>query len=587
VLESLEIRDTSPLPGWPYEWVVATARLAAAPDAPENERVTDLSLAPRDPDGLVRFDADVRLLRPTTGGNRRVVVVVPNRGMTGGVPFSLDGQLQMQPASIPDPGDGFLLEQGWTLAWCGWQWDVARDEGYLGVSAPLADVEPGWLRIEFRLDAAQADHPLSDSSPFFRFTEYPTVDLDDPDAVLTVRETPLGERRVVPRDHWRFSDAVTVELDGAFLPFRWYELGYRSDYAPVAGVGLLATRDVGAHLRQSHDHALAYGVSQSGRFLRQFLFDGMNVDEHGRRVFDGVFAHIASARRGEFNCRYAQPGLTHPLNPGYGPPYDTAHLLERQRSLGGAPKLFLTNSAWEYWRGDGALVHQDATTGSDLPDDPDARNYLIAGTDHMGAYAIKEFMPVANPSHLLDASTVLRALFVRLDRWACDGQPPPPSQVPRRADGTAVERSAVLDSFHGVAKPDLDALPWTPMIDPATPAWPWSLGDPQVALVSAVDATGNELAGIRLPAVAVPAAAFTGWNPRVLQRDLPNVLYEFVGSLLPLQSNAPPSDRAAYESEVRAAAHTLAGAGFLLDRDIERTVRDALGVFDAAHRDHS
>jgi len=513
--------------------------------------------------------------------------VVPNRGMTGGVPFSLDSQMQMEPATIPDPGDGFLLDQGWTVAWCGWQWDVARDEGYLGVTAPLATVAPGWLRVEFRLDAAQPDHPLSDSSPFFRFTEYPTADLDDPDAVLTVRETPLGRRRVVPRDRWRFSDAVTVAHDGGFLPFRWYELGYRSAYAPVAGVGLLATRDVASHLRRSHDHALAYGVSQSGRFLRQFLFDGLNVDERGSRVFDGVFSHIASARRGEFNCRYAQPGLTHPLTPGYGPPYDTAQLLERQRSRGGVPKLFLTNSAWEYWRGDGALVHQDATTGSDLPDDPDARSYLIAGTDHMGAYAIKQFMPVANPSHLLDASTVLRALFARLDQWAGDGTPPPPSQVPRRVDGTAVERSTVLDAFDDVAKPDIDALPSTPMIDPASPTWPWSLGDRQVALVSAVDATGNEIAGIRLPAVAVPAAAFTGWNPRVPQVDLPNVLYEFVGSLLPLQSGAPPSDRAAYETAVRAAALALADSGFLLDRDIERTVDEALHVFDAVQRDDS
>ena len=361
-----------------------------------------------------------------------------------------------------------------------------------------------------------------------------------------------------------------------FAPFLWYELIYRSAYAPVAGVGLLAMRDVGAHLRQTHDHTLAFGVSQSGRFLRQFLFDGLNVDEEGRRVFDGVFAHIASARRGEFNQRYAQPSLTHPLTSGYGPPYDTSALLQKQRALGGAPKLFLTNSAWEYWRGDGALVHQDPVTGADLPDDPDARTYLIAGTDHIGAQPMKALMPTANPTHLLDGSTVLRALFVCLEEWVCDGELPPPSQVPRLVDGTAVTRAAVLRKFHGVAKPDVDALPWTPMIDPDSSSWPLELGEPQVALVSDIDVTGNELAGIRLPAVAVPAAAYTGWNPREAREGLPNVLYEFVGSRLPLQSPPEVRDRETLESECRAAAQRLVNARFLLAGDVERVVNDAM-----------
>ena len=531
MLESLEVLESTALDGYAYEWVVATAHLAAEPESPTNANIVDLDKTQRDPDGLVRFEADVRLVRPTVKGNGRLLVVVPNRGMTGGVPFSLDGDPALSMVRIPDPGDGFLLHRGWTIAWCGWQWDVMRDEGYLGVSAPLAGVEPGWMRVEFRLDAAAPDHPLSDSSPFFRFTDSPTFDVDDPHAVLTARTTPMGEAHVVPRSSWRFSDTEHVVLEGGFQPFVWYELVYRSTYAPVAGVGLLATRDVAAHLRQSYDHALAYGVSQSGRFLRQFLFEGLNLDEDGRQVFDGIFAHVASARRGEFNRRYAQPSLTHPLGPDYGPPYDTSGLLQTQRSFGGVPKLFLTNSAWEYWRGDGALVHQDAETGADLPEDPDARAYLISGTDHMGALSLKELMPTANPTHILDASTILRALFIRLERWSCDDEAPPPSQVPRIDDGTAVGRETVLTKFHGVAKPDLETLPWTPAIDPASTTWPLDLGTARIALVSDVDASGNEVAGIRLPAVAVPAAAYTGWNPRLPQPDLPDVLYEFVGSV--------------------------------------------------------
>jgi len=580
VLERFEVHDTTPLEGSRHEWVVATAHLAVDPASLANSRIADLDVAPRDDDGLLRFDADVRILRPRATGNGRVLVVVPNRGMTGGVPFSLDADPMRAALGVPDPGDRFLLDRGWTIAWCGWQWDVNREQGLLGVTAPLADVEPGWMRVEFRLDAAQADHPLSDSSPFFQFTDYPTADVDDPEAVLTVRSTPIGESVVIPRTDWRFTDTRHVEVDGGFEPFLWYELVYRSAYAPVAGVGLLALRDVGAHLRETHEHALAFGVSQSGRFLRQFLFDGLNVDEHGGQVFDGVFAHIASARRGEFNERYAQPSLTHPLTPSYGPPYDTAGLLETQRSVGGVPRLLLTNSAWEYWRGDGALVHQDAATGADLPDDPDARAYLIAGTDHIGAQPIKEFMPTANPSHVLDAATVMRALFVRLERWACDGEPPPPSRVPRRSDGTAVERDEVLKKFHGVATPDVGTLPWTPMIDPESTQWPLALGERQVALVSDVDSSGNEVAGIRLPAVSVPVAAYTGWNPRVAQPGLPDVLYEFVGSRLPLQSGETGPDRETGRAQVRAVARALVDDGFLLEEDLERVVGDTVHLFD-------
>lgn len=558
-VRSLEL-TAAPYAGWPgYEWATGTATFTWDPGQPANERIVDLDLVP----GTPGAEADVRLLRPVDGGNGKLLFVVANRGFLGGVPFSLDAPMAFGPTEDLHPGDGYLLEQGWTIAWCGWQWDVLRGPGVVGLSAPLADVEPGWMRIEFRPDQAQDDHPLSDSSVLFRFADYPAA---GDEGELTVRTAPLGEKHVVARDRWRFSDDRTVALDGGFQPFHWYELVYRSAIAPVVGCGLLAVRDLVAHLRPAYDHAFAYGVSQSGRYLRQFLFDGMNVDEDGRQVFDGVHAHIASARRGEFNFRYAQPSLTHVLGPGYGPPYDTSSLLARQRALGGVPKVIETNSAWEYWRGDGALVHQHADTGDDLPEDSDARAYLVAGTDHMGTFPMKEMLPTANPVHHLDAGPVLRALFTALDRWVCDGEAPPPSQVPRRGDGTAVTREEVLARFSGVPLPDPAVLPRTPAIDPGSTTWPLRLGEPKVALVSDVDDSGNEVAGIRLPALAAPAAAYTGWNPRLHVDGLPDVLYEFVGSRLPLQ--------APVEGDARAAAEALVAGRFLLERDVERVLRD-------------
>jgi hypothetical protein len=581
MLESLDVISVAPYRDRPYEWVVASAHFAVDPRDPANARIVDLGRAAPREDGLIHFVSDVRLLRPAGPGNGRALVVIPNRGLLGGIPFSLDALPAYGPTEDPDPGDGFLLDQGWTIAWCGWQWDVLRHQGAIGFDAPLADVEPGWMRIEFRPDVMLLDHRLSDSSPLFEFKDYPPADPDDPEAQLTVRTRPIGDKHRLSRDAWSFADGSRVVLAGGFQPFHWYELTYRAAIAPVVGAGLLAVRDFSTGLNGSHDRVFAFGVSQSGRFLRQFLYDGLNVDEHGRQVFAGVFTHLGGARRGEFNCRYGQPGLTHPLTPGYGPPYDNAALLAEQRRAGGVPKLVATNSSTEYWRGDGALLHQHPVDGSDLPEDPDARTYVVAGTDHFGPSPLKTAFPVANPTHSLNPAPVLRALFVALEKWVCDGLAPPPSRVPRRCDNSAVDRRQVLAMFHDAAHPDPDALMYTPAIDPDSTSWPLETGEPMIALVSDVDEDGNEVAGVRLPGVAVPVAAYTGWNPRAPRPGLPDVLYEFVGSRLPRQSAAVLPGRADYQELVRAAAQGLVEEGFVLDRDLGRIIGEAMQLYDA------
>ncbi len=416
MLESFDVNATVPYVSHSYEWVTGVAHFAVDPDCPASKRIVDLNAVGADDDGQLRFEADVRMLRPIGEAGDQALLVIPNRGMVGGVPFSSYSAVSFNAASLgaavsaaPDPGDGFLLEKRWTIAWCGWQWDVIRENGGLGLRAPMANVVPGLMRAEFRLDVDEEQHQLTDSAALFKFSPYPVAQLDDPDASLSVRTSPLGEKQMVPRDRWSFVDSTHVTLEGGFRAFHFYEVVYHPAIAPVAGTGLLAIRDFGSFLGRTHDHVLAFGGSQSGRFLREFLHTGLNLDEEGQQVFGGIFSHIASARQGEFNIRYAQPSVTHPLNPGYGPPYDTGALLELQRSLGGSPKVFFTNSSWEYWRGDGALVHQDATTGDDLPEDPDGRTYLISGTDHYGNIsAMKDLMPVANPTHALDPGPILR-----------------------------------------------------------------------------------------------------------------------------------------------------------------------------------
>ena len=622
----------------PYEIVRGIVRYAFDPNAQANERIVDLTLV-ETADGLVRAEADFCIVRPSTGaGARKLIYVVPNRGFTGSLPFSVDLTQAWGDLGRIDPGDGFLLRRGWTIAWCGWQWDVRRDLGGMGFAAPEAtrDGKPieGQLRVEMRADTAYTDHSLSDSSLMFTFENYPTADVDDPSAVLTVRDSIDGQRTVIDRRRWRFAradqhgkpvaDAERVWLEGGFEPFRFYELVYRTNRCPVAGAGLLAVRDFVSFLRHAPaadgnpcagtiDHTVGFGVSQSGRVLRQFLHEGCNLDEHRRPVFDGVFAHIGGGRRGEFNHRYAQPSVT--STPGFGNvgPFVSVGsgegLFDRQRSLGGVPKTFFVNTAWEYWRGDAALVHIDHLVSADAADVDGVRAYFLAGIDHIGsAPLMKSAMAVANPVNELDAALPTRALFEHLQAWVCDGVEPPTSAVPRLADHTAVSRDEVLalmQSFPSVRVPQLDMLHQEHIVDLGPDAvagvgrWPLSLGEPLPAWVSAVDADGNEIAGIRVPELAAPVATYTGWNPRRPVANLPDVLYEFVGSRIPFAktaadraANSDPrasiaeryADRDDYVSKANEAADDLVARGFLLAGDRDAAARRAIASYDAATR---
>jgi hypothetical protein len=567
-VQSVNVNNVYPHSDSRYENVEATVTFAVNPDDLANQRIVDLDLAPRDEDGLVRYEADLRMLRPVGGGNGKLLFVVPNRGI---------------PTNAPWLKGGFLLDRGWTIASCGWQWDVQRGPAILGLTAPQADVAPGLMRLQWRSDAAKADHALSFSAPevesipgaetLFKFTDYPTIDVNDPEAVLTVRTAPDADPVTVPRETWRFTDETHVAVDGGFKPFHWYELAYRTSLAPVAGCGLLAIRDIVSHLRaDAIDHTFAYGVSQAGRLLRQFVSDGLNIDESGMKVFDGIFSDFASAARGEFNHRYAQPSAPGGSGRGTADPLGNADLLALQRELGGVPKMILTNSATEYWQGDGALVHVDPYTGKDLPEDADVRTYLLAGTDHFGSSKIKDALPAANPVHHLDVTPTSRALLVALENWVADGIEPPASQVPRTSDGTLVARKDVLSGF-GFAKTPAPA--WLPAA---------RRGESHVDLVSAVDEDGNEVAGIRLPAVAAPLAAYTGWNAREYVEDLPDVLYERIGSRLPFPPGRPSvSERYPtcddYAAAVRTAAEALVAQRFLLTEEISSVVKKAVAEY--------
>ena len=632
-----------------YERIDAVAHYAVDPMAATNSSIVDLDRAERGPDGLVRFEGDVTILRPVDPGrsNRTAFVEVPNRGRRTLSGLYNRAATVFEPTAEIDAGDGFLFRHGWTVAWCGWQWDVPRSRARMGLTAPVVLHDDGspasdWVQLRLQLHTWANAVDLTDHHVGLLggHTPLPTADLEDDDAQLLVRDGLWGEPVEIARELWRFArdaggapapDAEHVWLDGGFEPGRIYDLIYRTSPLRIPGAGLLAVRDLGAFLGSGAatdpcagdlDTRIVTGQSQCGRFLRTYLHLGLNLTEAGTVAYDGVLAHIAGGRRGEFNHRGGQPSVQ--PTPSFGHRFPFADdeqndartgrrdgLLERQRALGALPKVFYTNTSSEYWRGDASLAHTWANDGSDV-DPPDAtRHYLFASTQHgPGVLPLMSRSMFGsrggNDFNIVDYTPLMRAAATNLRAWIVDETEPPGNEVPRVSDGTAVTRAAVLDRLAGmptITRPDDPGL-WTirPLdLGPGEgdgvgryPAEP--TGDPYPCTVSAVDDDGNEVAGIRLPDVSVPLATHTGWNPRHTDTGAPHEILEYVGSTVPFavdetaraaSGDPRPSiaeryaDKDAFLGRVEAAAQDLVAQRHLLEEDVPRCVGAASRRWDA------
>ncbi|MGI8856639.1 MAG: alpha/beta hydrolase domain-containing protein [Thermomicrobiales bacterium] len=626
-----------------YERIDGTIHFAVDPAHPANALIVDLDKVARDADGRVEFSADFSLLQPVdpAKANRCVLFEVLNRGRKLVPRMFNHAAPTLVPTEQIDPGDGFLLRRGWTLAWCGWQWDVIKSAALMGLDAPEAVDEAGQplagqILLQFQPDARSYNKLLADRI----HQPYPAADVNDAAATLTVRDWPDGPRTTIPRDQWRFayggteptSDDTHLWLGTQFQPGKVYELIYRTRRCPVVGAGLLAVRDTVSFLRHSDatdnpcagriEKTYAFGMSQSGRLLRHFLHLGLNVDEVGRQVFDGVHIHVAGARRGEFNHRYGQPSEMHAQIFGHRMPFTdeeqtdaltgaTDGLMRRQRALGGLPKVIQTNTAAEYWRGDASLIHTDITGTRDVEPPEEARIYLFASTQHglgvvplvdmdtnTGARAVHGFNAV-------DYAPLLRAALINLDGWVTDGVAPPPSVFPRLADQTAVAAPAVYATYRaipGVTLPDAERLPTVHRVDLGPDAargigqYPPVEGARYPSVVAAVDADGNEIGGIRMPDIAVPVATYTGWNPRHMTTGGAGQIIIMIGATIPFAATAEerqrtcdprPSraeryrDRDDYLAHVRTAAEELVSRRYLLAEDVSLALAIAAERYDA------
>jgi hypothetical protein len=617
----------------PYERIDAQVRFAVDPEHPANQAIVDLALAPRDEQGRVQFTADLCLLRPALPGrgNRRLMLELPNRGRKGMTRQFNRAPADPSPTNEIHPGDGFLFRRGFTLGWIAWQWDVIRGETLMALDPPIAmqDGKPihGQIAIRFQTNEFHKTHLLADRV----HRPYPTADISDPMATLTVRDFDDDPPRTIPRDQWQFAreqdgtitpDDTHVYLASGFEPGHIYELVYTTNHSPVVGAGLLALRDAASFLHYGHqpsnplagtiDYVYGHGVSQTGRMLRHFLSLGLNQDEQGRMALDGVLPHVGGARRGEFNHRFGQPSVQYTPSFGHRPPFDDASLLARQRAVGSLPKIVQTNSSAEYWRGDCALLHIDTSGQHDLLPDPATRIYHFAGTQH-GPGVVPHVDHNPNDGargryrfNSVDYSPLLRAALINLDRWVTAGVAPPANAHPRLDDGTAVTRDQLLEQFPdipGLHRPDpakilrICRVDLGPQEDEGIGRFPATEGERFPTFVPATDEDGNERAGIRLPDLTVPVATMTGWNPRHPDTGAPDLIVPMQGSTFyfaATQAEREEADdprpsieerypsRDAYLARVREAACELERQRYVLAEDIDLIVANAAERYDEA-----
>ncbi len=612
MITSLEIQSSGPLVGGKtfgktgaYVRMVGIVRGEVDPAAPGNRGIADIDKAPRNARGRVEYEADIVILRPADAslGNGRILYEVNNRGhkrllrRLAGAPK--DDNFLIEPPSV---GSGFPMQRGFTVVWSGWDATVPRNDARMSMNVPVATDNGKPIVAPMRDELVSgARNKVSDT---FRLS-YEAASLDTSKARLTVRRYQNDPRVEIPANEWEFVDARTIRLlpAGRQPQLGWlYEINYQATKPLVLGLGYAATRDVVSYLRndpaaekllgRKMSHALAIGFSQSGRFLRDFTWQGFNKDEAGCKVFDGMLAHTAGIGRVSFNHRFGQPNRTGSCHqdhdfPENQFPFSTAKLDDPITGTSGSllsgdatdPLIMQTNTSTEYWQKGASLIHTDPLGQRDVDLPANARAYVIAGTQHNSAGGkpddLGTRMNMRNPHSPMP---IIRALLVALDEWVVDGKPPPASRVPRIAGGTLVTPEALrfpAAPGFSAAKAMRVIGPLADWIHPKPPARTYR------PLVCKVDADGNEVAGVVTPDLAVPLATYAGWN--LYRAPLPEgELADRDGSYLPFaetrqerERNGDPrlsiaeryKDRADYAEKVAAAANALVRDRLLLPED--------------------
>lgn len=601
----------------PYERLSGKVSFAIDPNEEGLPWICDLEFAPRNAGGLVEFEADVDIVKPVdpSKGNRRLLFEFSNRGGRGAITRLCEGS----GADMTDPkhaGNGFLMRQGYTIAWCGWQGDLISNGSNMTAYLPEAKENGrplrGRVRQEFIVDTAGVESMPVSGGPNIQCYPVP----DPVDTTLTMREKEADPRAPMPASGWEIGqDRITLRVKGGFKPGWIYELIYDTEGSRVMGLGFAGVRDFVTFLKRDGlvgtvEQAYAYGASLSGRVVREFVYEGWNRDTSGGKVFDAAISHTGVGRIFH-NQRFAQVGryprqheehswaserypftFTPVPDPFSG---KTDSLLKRPDT---DPLLMHCHTSSEYWERHGSLTHTDPRDGSDVEIPAGARMYSFTGAPHAAAVPGPRWIGQAQPNSIAPGP-YLRACLVLMDRWASGKTTPPPSRIPRRANGTLTPAEEVLAKFPKVSSvlmpkgpsrlpywnygPDFDRGLITVFPPEAVPGKEYPMQVPQV------DADGNDIAGLRYPDLEAPVGTYCGWAVRKAG-FAEGELLSTNGSFIPFartrqerEASGDPrlsieerySSHEAYVETVRRAAEARVKEGLMLDEDAERFIEAA------------
>ncbi|HLK48064.1 MAG TPA: alpha/beta hydrolase domain-containing protein [Bryobacteraceae bacterium] len=610
-VDRIEIRSRADV--GPYERILGRVYYSIDPALAPNRIITDVSLAPRNKEGRVEFSGDLMVWRPRDARRSRgaAFLEVVNRGGPQSLYLISGAQGGDAAPERWDMGDRFLLEQGFTVVFLGWQFDVSPGEG-LAFQAPTVSVQ-GIVRESY--PAAESNYRRSVLG-----LSYCAADPQQLDARLTFRTRIDETPREIPRDQWRFGpNGCTVVLATGFQA-GLYDAIYQAKDPPVAALGLAAIRDFASYLKYGGNGAtlrenpaslrriIGYGYSQSARLLRQFLHDGFNADEQGRAAFDALMISSAGAGGASVNHRFAMPGqagnsVLSILRPVDLPPFTDDGLLAKAEAAHVTPRIFYTFSSTEYWARAGSLTTTTPDGRRDVALGPRSRLYFLTGTAHSSG----PFPPVSGPrlqhyANFAEQRWVTRALLLDLDAWARSDTEPPPSQYPLVAKRQLVPLENVrFPKIPGLPFPGYMPQVWRMnygaefasrgviSIEPPT------LGAPYAVQVPQVDTDGNDLGGVRLPEVAAPLGTYTGWNIQLPQMGQLHYLAGLVGSFEPFARSRQDRERAGddrpsiaeryrnrreYLDQVERASRDLVRRRLMLSTDIPAVLQRAAQMWD-------
>jgi len=619
-----------------YELLKGRAFCQLDPGHALNRRIVHLAHAPRNHAGMVEYDFDFAVLRPADPdrANGWLFYELPNRGNKLAVGRINGVVAANEIARRQDAGDGLLMRSGFTIVWSAWQGDVSSGAGRMLARLPIARLDSGPLTGRSRDEFILEPNPISDAitklpgNRFMARLSYPAATLDAGDAVLTVRQRERDERSRPADLAWQFRDPAHIEVacPAGFDEGALYEFTYTARDPIVMGIGLAAVRDFVSFLRHEPAdregnsnplgqgraalrHTLGFGASQSGRVLRDFLYEGFNIDSRGRRVFDAVLPVVTGARGSFVNAPFAQPGRFSRQHEdhsyagdqfpfSYACSHDrlsgrTDGLLERAVESASVPKIMHLEVETELWAGRSSLLVTD-TQGRDLELPADVRLYMASGIPHatnapppgLTRYA-HNALPYAYP---------LRAVLIALTEWVEHGTTPPDSVFPSRARGTLVEAEAARRQF-----PAIPGVEY-PLVFNALRLKDHSVEPPEEGAaypvyLASTDRDGNSLGGIRHPLLEAPIATLTGWMTRA-PGYAEGELYTIVGALFSFPVSAEERQRTgdsrpslqerygspeAWSAAIEAAAARLVGQRLLLAEDAASLVKAAKKGWAFAH----